>query len=905
LFIKKLVDIPNRTPTFTFEINLKALQMKFLKWHCYWLSAILLLLLPGCLNWLGAQEITEFTVEDPYRGDFAIKQEQFAIWNGSGYIPVFIKGINLGISVPGTQPGQLAATTEDYHRWFELIREAGYNTIRVYTLHFPRFYEALRQFNLEHPQHPLLVMHGIWLEENETAQDLFLQSAEFDQEIREAVAAVHGDIVIPSRAGKAHGTFSSDISPWVVGYLPGREIFPAEVALTNQSNPGETAYSGAYFQLPDGDPVEVWLTQRLDGLMAYEHENYQSRRPTGFSSWPTLDPLFHPTEQGIPDSSEDEEQIDLANMVSTDSSAGFFIGYHAYPYYPDFIIEDPFYQAESDQEGPNNYLGYLSDLKSHYQNIPLLIAEFGVPSSWGSGHLSPSGMHHGGHSEKEQGEHAVRMFDNISASGCAGGIQFSLIDEWFKQTWITNPYSDARYRHFWHNITAPEQNFGILAYAPPPGSLEETGNYPGSSIAGVAVVSDYTFFRIRLKMNTDQFLEDTLWVALDTYESNLGESVLPNGRSIVTGPETLRAEFALGIPLGEDLARLFVIPSYDVYGIKSLVRVDTVVSASSDAGQWNQVRWKTNYAYNRTQYIGELRISDSEDPYQFLNAVTVFKDSLEIRIPWTLINFPAPTVGRAMHYVSHQDGGDIVIERQDTLSDGIALTLSLGDELFQSSRYTWAPWDYEKIVNDPPIERKKESFHYLKQMLPQFNSSPIGMADSFAVWPNEGLQVEKETGLLKNDFDVDGNQMEAMLSFGSSTSHGSLQLHPDGSFYYEPDLSFSGDDFFMYYLSDGRAYSALVRVNLHVGYPSDAPEEQAQDHAAIFPNPGDGRFCIKLLQPFDEASLSVVDLMGREILSKTLEGEVNWISIDGGIPGMYLFNLTIDQDHEQHKILIQ
>jgi hypothetical protein len=273
--------------------------MKFLKWPSPMFLFIFFLLNAGSLNRLVGQEFREFTVEDPYRGDFAIKDQQFAIWNGKGYIPVFIKGINLGVSVPGTQPGQLAATEEDYRRWFQLIREAGYNTIRLYTLHFPRFYEALREFNLEHPRHPLLVMHGIWLEENETASDLFLQSAEFDQEIREVVAAVHGDIVIPSRPGKAHGSFNSDISPWVIAYLPGREIFPSEVALTNLNHPGETAYSGTFFQLPVGDPVEVWLTQRLDGLMVYEYENYQSRRPTGFSTWPTLDPLFHPTEQQL------------------------------------------------------------------------------------------------------------------------------------------------------------------------------------------------------------------------------------------------------------------------------------------------------------------------------------------------------------------------------------------------------------------------------------------------------------------------------------------------------------------------------------------------------------------------------------------------------------------------------
>jgi hypothetical protein len=878
--------------------------LKNLKPFLFLIILALLILSQGFVNSGFGQHLKDVAEPEQFRGDYAIKDEQFAIWNGANYVPVFIKGINLGVSVPGTQPGQLAATAEDYSRWFDLIKEAGYNCIRLYTLHYPRFYHELRQYNLENPQNPLLVIHGIWLKENETLSDLFLQTDSFDQEIREVVAAVHGDITIDERLGQAHGNFTSDISPWVIGFLPGREIFPDEVALTNQNNPGETTYEGAFFQIPAGDPVEIWITQRLDGLMQYENEHYQAVRPTGFSSWPTLDPITHPTEH-ILLSTEDTEKIDLANVVSTDSSAGFFIGYHAYPYYPDFIVHDPYYLAESDAAGPNNYLGYLKDLKAHYQGIPLIIAEFGVPSSWGSGHYSPSGMHHGSHSEEQQGIYSIRMLDNIEESGCAGGIQFSLIDEWFKQTWITNPYSDKQYRHLWHNITAPEQNFGILAYAPPPEEpFTETGSYPGSPISSIEVHSDYTFFSVRVHMKPGQYRNDTLWVAFDTYESNLGESILPDGRSIGVGSDTLRAEFALQIPLGGDLARLFVTPGYDVYGIKSLVRLDTVISTSTDNGLWNPVRWKTNYTYNRTQYIGELAISNSDDPYQFLNAVSLFNDSLEIRIPWTLLNFPAPTVGRAMHYLSRMEGAQIVIQQQDTLSDGISLTLCLQDEIYQTSKYTWSPWDYEKIVSQPPIERKKQSFHYMKRMLPQFNSPPIGMADSFHLYPGNILETDSKWGLLQNDFDIDGNEMHVQLSFGSGPAHGNLYLHPDGSFLYEPDQGFKGDDFFMYYLEDGTTNSTLVPVQIHVGYPL-SEDAQPQGHYSIFPNPGKDRFCITLPEPFQEAYLKVVDMLGKEIVYLKLEEATNWVVIQNTKPGVYLFILYVDQNLEQFRIIMQ
>ena len=264
--------------------------MKYLNSSFRLTLLFLFLLCQGFLRPGIAQHLKEVAEPEPYRGDYAIKGDQFAIWNGFNYIPIFMKGINLGVSVPGTQPGELAATAEDYRRWFALIKEAGYNTIRLYTLHYPRFYDELRQYNLDHPQNPLLVLHGVWLEENEVAADLYEQTASFDQEIREAVAGVHGDISIAHRFGKAYGEFTSDISPWVIGYLPGREIYPGEVRLTNEAHPGETTYDGVFFQLPAGDPVEVWLAQRLDGLLQYENEHYQSVRPCGFSSWPTLIP---------------------------------------------------------------------------------------------------------------------------------------------------------------------------------------------------------------------------------------------------------------------------------------------------------------------------------------------------------------------------------------------------------------------------------------------------------------------------------------------------------------------------------------------------------------------------------------------------------------------------------------
>jgi hypothetical protein len=159
--------------------------------------------------------------------------------------------------------------------------------------------------------------------------------------------------------------------------------------------------------------------------------------------------------------------------------------------------------------------------------------------------------------------------------------------------------------------------------------------------------------------------------------------------------------------------------------------------------------------------------------------------------------------------------------------------------------------------------------------------------------------------LLRNDFDIDGNEMHVLLPFGSGVVHGNLYLHPDGSFFYEPDPGFRGDDFFMYYLEDGITYSTLVPVQLHVGYPLSANGDPTTGHSSVFPNPGRDRFCITLKEPFQEARLRVVDLLGREILSLKLEEAISWVEIRNTKPGVYLFILSVDQNLEQHRIIMQ
>lgn len=616
---------------------------------------------------------------------FITEGNHIRIYRDEEYVPIFLKGINLGAAVPGSSPGELAASREEYAHWLQEMADAGLNYLRIYTLHFPRFYEELEKYNLANPENPIYLLQGIWLDE-EYENDLIVgQTAKFDADIEEVIDCIHGNRVIGHRVGRAYGSYTTDVSAWLFGHIIGREIFPRETLLLELNYPDCTAYSGSSLSIEDALPIDVWMTGRLDHLATYHRNTYQTERPLSVSTWPTLDPITHPTEDPALQG-EDEAIMDMSNINCHHAPAGFFISYHAYPYYPDFISEDPVYQTFSDSVGPNSYLGYLNDLKNYYHDIPLLIAEFGVPSSWGNGHFAFSGMHHGSFSEYEQGEIDVRLLNNIYDSGCAGGLLFSWIDEWFKNAWITEPFgSSTARRHFWHNVTSPEQNYGLLGFKEPDPVFsrwtESTGNGKLKSVKGDM---DNAYFYAKILLASPLLAQDTLWVAFDTYRADLGESVLLNGQRI-----NKRAEFLIAVN-NSDVSPMFVTEAYNLYGIwhKTSSPSQLFHSIASDNSPWNPIRWKTNWYEWSYQEIGMLRTATEGDIFSSLDGVRFQGNAITIRIPWSLLQFTDPSRQEVM------DDDKSTPKREVAITDGISLSISYKGELLETKRFTWDNWDH-------------------------------------------------------------------------------------------------------------------------------------------------------------------------------------------------------------------
>lgn len=802
------------------------------------------------------------------------------VWNGEEYVPVFLKGVNLGVSVPGTFPGQLAATSEDYRRWFEEIHAAGFNCIRLYTLHFPRFYDELKIYNEAHPQSPLYFFQGVWLEEEvpNYDHDLYSLSSFFHGEMKENVRAVHGDITIQQRFGKAHGAYSSDVSPWCLGYITGREIYPEEVLNANANHPSITSYNGVHLQLSQADPAEVWLTAHLDSLVQFELAEYGTMRPVSASSWPTLDPLDHPTETHR---GEDTAKIDLSHIDFSNAPAGVFISYHAYPYYPDFISATPQYRTYSDEYGMNSYLGYLTELRAHYPTMPVIIAEYGVPSSWGVAHYSASGMNHGGQTEEEQGQMAMRMLGNIETSGCGGGMYFAWIDEWFKSTWVTDPLEvGPSTRILWPNYTAAEQNFGLMGWEDTVATWTPfTSECSSCDVHQIYTKVDVGEFQVYLETNRPFANTDTLWIALDTYGDSLGEILLPDLDSL-----DIRAEFLLKVFAGS--AELYVMRSYDLFGIWHNVRQpDQLYSSTHSAtGDWRLVSWKNNSSAQDVQYIGNLKYAIGFQNRTSLDAVVVDTNRIHIRLPWTLLQFVDPS-----HRVVFNDDLNTPGRDWDTTA-GVRMQVILNDEShLNNNRIGWNTWNVVTQVAQVP----KRSYEIVAAQSPNYPDFTLSRTDYYD--GIEGpVQYDASEGVLANDEQWNHGEMTVVLD--QAPTAGFLQLNSDGSFTYMPSELWNGSDEFTYKVYSLGDVSEAVHVHLR------GLEEIEEPLLVIGPNPA-----TEVLHIESRVNLSQVDLFhsnGEWMIHEEVNTGTMDLNVSALSSGTYVLRVMIGEDELYRKITI-
>ncbi len=695
-----------------------------------------------------------------------VRDSHIAVYDGRSWKARFWNGINLGASLPGHSPGELAPTRDDYLRWFPQMKEMNADVVRVYTILDPEFYEALDDFNRDR-EDPLWVIQGVWspeeqlIGENEEGRDAYAPeiTEEFEHEIRNAVHVVHGDADLPERPGHASGRYRTDVSEYVLGWMIGTEWFPNAVERTNEANKGMQPYSGKYFRATDdARPFESWLASMADTL-AEEEMEYRWQHPVAFTNWPTTDPLSHPNE---PFPQEDLVSLDPMHITATDDwKAGYFSQYHVYPYYPDFMRHDEKYRDYRSDGTVDPYAGYLHHLRAHHRGIPLFVGEFGVPSSRGMAHRGPLGRDQGYHTEREQGRIEAGMIEAIRQEGLDGALLFAWHDEWFKFTWNTLDLElPPERRDRWRNRLTNEENFGVLAVEAGE-SAEETITIDGETedwerrtggpegiggaiewisdrASGQVVSSEWREYGdFDLTVSHD---EAYLYLLLEKREGrwdfernelDVGFGTLDNGSATTDAAPGLTfpdggIQCLLRIR-GEDDARMLVSSAYDqftyLWAYKLNLIPDTGASTEESAGVF--LPWKL--ALSRTLVlpqtkeripfddieVGEMRngVTDpSSRSFDNLADWHAAGDVLEVRIPWMLLGFTDPSSLRVWDYPYNAGGFEPVRVDGVRVYPALRPTGEAPRTSIEPLFYSWQGWEQPTFH-----ERKKESFGILRE----------------------------------------------------------------------------------------------------------------------------------------------------------------------------------------------
>lgn len=671
---------------------------------------------------------------------FRAKGDYFYVYEDSDWQQLFMRGVNIGATEPGLFPGNLTISYDTYYRWFGYISEMNCNCIRVYTLMPPQFYQALGDFNSK-AKNKLYLFQGIWVNEEdiERLSDTYAENEkilnDFTADAINLVNVIHGKAKIAETAGEAYGSYTTDVSQWLVGWIIGIEWDPNFVINTDNQHPDKKDYDGEYLYTQTASPFEAFLCRVGDALVKHETEQYKFQTPLAFSNWITTDPLTHPNE---PHEDEDKATVNTENVKCRNFGPGMFASYHIYPYYPDSLNYQQDYLQNVDDSGKvNTYAAYLADLKLAH-TVPIIVAEFGIPTSRGMGHESVMGYNQGKVDEKDQGKMLIDMLGCIEDAKYAGGIVFTWQDEWFKRTWNNVMFDIADRRPFWSNIQTTEQCFGLMAFDP---GKDQMACYVDGDVSEwkdatpvvttdqgkLYVKSDERYLYLMLDADNYNFDKDTLLIPINTI-ANQGNRT----SSQYNAAFDKEADFLIYIN-GKNNSHMYVDRYYDAFNFyflesKKLGDIKKEENANrKNSGLFDSMRMC--YGYNLTvkgtgenvkdkvYETGKLQYGNGNpeaDDYRSLSDFCYANGKLEIRIPWQLLNIMDPSGKQQIadfwktQVISAQSytGFDIGIGYR---SDDKKLSISL------SGNYTYTGW------NTPTWhERLKPAYYELQTYFEKF-----------------------------------------------------------------------------------------------------------------------------------------------------------------------------------------
>ena len=566
-----------------------------------------------------------------------------------------IVGVNLNSTKPGSFPSYKEVTEEEYLELLNLVYDMGANCVKVPDLMESDFYSALYNFNKD-KKNPIYVVQGIYFDEVDLKNGEDIQNKDLEEKykssIKKIVDSIHGNPFNLDESIDNH--YKNDVSKYLIGYTLGIEFASHDLIYTELINEKDT-YNGTYFYTnEDASSFESYMAKVADYLVKYEYKQYKSQSLIGFI--------------GSPDNNENLNQTNEENSISdyinpnniktkNKLKTGTFASYNLYPSYTNM------------KEYQNDIEGYLTELKQVHE-IPIIIGEYGIPSSRNSGDFNTD-INKGYINEEEQGKTLVDTYRSIKNAKIAGSFIFELQDAWHRTSWNTKEAKILDRTTFWSNAQDYSQSFGLIAFDP---GKEKSVSYPDNNITeweekdiisknddiSISMKSDekYLYFMLKSKNKIDLEKED-IYIDLD---------ITPKSGSTKSSQLNLDfdnpVDFIIDIKDKEN-AKVLVHEYYNYFSFnenkkQNQIRPD-LISVKSDMDKFSPIYIESiprMYIDSLDRVIDSVKLetgklvhgnsNPSNKDYNSVSDFYIGNDYIEIRIPWALLNFMDPSTKQIM-----------------------------------------------------------------------------------------------------------------------------------------------------------------------------------------------------------------------------------------------------------------
>ena len=653
------------------------------------------------------------------------------IYEDNTWKQIKLNGINMNPGKPGAFPGDSLVTEEEYLRWFSYIKDMSMNCIRVQNIMPEEFYEVLEKFN-KNSEEPLYLLQGIYFDEVYLKDGYDPQSRTmkklFNDTMKSVVNLIHGN---PNNYANINlfETYTTDISRYVIGYTIGVEWSAQDIIYSEMMN-DHLPYKGRYFYTDeDATSFESYLAESADFLVNYETTTYGEQRLISFigsSSFHLLNSnmysdgsktvLLEKNRVG-----HAKGYIDVENIKTTDDLAsGIFVSYNIYPSFSQL------------QEYKDNSELYFSKI-NNYHNIPVVISEYGIPSARSAGDFATNTTE-GYINETEQAYALVHITSAINDAGYAGSILFEWSDSWHRSAWNTKDRIILDKSAYWYDVQTYSQSFGLMAFEPdsienicyPDESndewVEEDILNQGEGLT-VSMKSDskYLYFMILMQNGFDPMKQE-VFIDLDVTPKS-GTTFSTEYNLMFDRP----TDFVIQIN-DRDNAKVLVHEYYNTHNFLELekylrIRPD-IITHRPDMDKFSPIML---YIRPRT-YVESLgtilekqaietgrlihgNTNPKSDTYSSIADFYIGRDYIEVRVPWSLLNFMDPSTKQIQN--DYYETFQIQPIKINSIYAGV--TVKEGNQSvyrLEAKPYQWKEWTQPTYH-----ERLKLSYNLMKEEL--------------------------------------------------------------------------------------------------------------------------------------------------------------------------------------------